>query len=142
MSNERITPSSGYMRFYEELTAGSEVLGTNGAARQIFQYIQMAFTPTMRPSPVSREVHRDLVANLAACADVILDYDSPTEIPLRGSMHSDVLGRVVEGFICTLARAIQKGEVKSVGGVTRFNCFTIPPWFVEWVKTWKVVAGS
>jgi hypothetical protein len=123
-------------RFLEEVCANYPGRGQNTEARALFICIQTAFTKNgVEKWDESIMVHPEMIAHLAACTWVALDYDPEVRIPWDDGAHDYILTRTLRYFMSTLREAIEEGQVSEVRGDVMHGCFTIPRWYYNQCKS-------
>lgn len=127
-----------FLKHVVEREAGLKPLPRpNLEVRALFDAIQAAFTSTTnkRFTDYRWVTDPEMVAMLAACAWVALEYNREQEIPLDSSDHDYIGLRLLRYFMYTLAAGVRAGATWRDGeGKTHFGCFRLPDWFVDWAR--------
>jgi hypothetical protein len=136
-------------RFLDDLVAwyGNPTVRQNHEAYALFEAMQRAFCAANHTEGPVGDPY--LVAHLAACAWVALEYDRGAWIPWDSERRDFVICRALRGLMKTVATAIRQGSVRAdEAGEYSLQACQIPAWFVveeeeaareeqEWHRQWR-----
>lgn len=105
------------------------IYSVNAEAKALFNAVQEAFTGTKEIIPVPS----DLIAMMAACSWVALEYDKEQEIPLAAGNHDYILLRAADEFVKFLVIAVRQNYTWEPKDTKAIYCggFEIPQWVID-----------